>query len=147
MECSLIVGMEAAPVDGVELERCYPASVEEDLAAGIELAMVADHISLVSHAFPGGLVNEFDQFLFGKLTLGGRTDVLFAQLIAEVEPVLVDESWQGSPDVALGIIDVPDDCCHLLCLGETVDIRKLLVFLQEFFDRVVDIPGEVGREP
>ena len=147
MECSLIVGMEAAPVDGVELERCYPASVKEDLAAGIELAMVADYVSLVSHAFPGRLVNEFDHLLLGKLALGGWTYIFFAQLIAEVEPVLVNESWQGSPDVTLGIIDIPDDCCHLLCLSETVDIHKLLVFLQEFFDRVVDIPGEVGREP
>ena len=67
--------------------------------------------------------------LLRELALGGRTYIFFAQLITEVEPVLVDESWQGSPDVTLGIINVPDDCCHLLCLGETVDIRKLLVFL------------------
>ena len=129
MECLLVVGMEATPVDGVELEHCYPAGVEEDLAAGVELAMVADHIGLVSHAFPGRLVDEFDQLLLGKLALGGWTYIFFAQLIAEVKPVLVDESWQGSPDVTLGIIDIPDDCCHLLCLGETVDIHKLLVFL------------------
>ena len=56
------------------------------------------------------------------------------QLIAEVKPVLVDEFWQGSPDVVLGIINILDDCCHCLCLSETVDICKLLVFLQEFFN-------------
>ena len=129
MEGSLIVGVEAAPVDGVELERGYPAGVEEDLAAGVELAMVADHIGLVSHTFPGGLVDEFDQLLFGELTLGGRTYIFFAQLIAKIDPILIDEAWQRSPDVALGGVDVPNDRCHLLCFREPVDIRKFLVLL------------------
>ena len=92
MEGSLIVGVEAMPVDGVELECGYPADVEENLAAGVELAMVADNIGLVSHAFPGGLVDEFDQFLLGELTLSGRTYIFFAQLIAKIDPILVDES-------------------------------------------------------
>ena len=60
MECLLIVGMEAVPVDGIELKHGYLAGVEEDLAAGVELAMVADHISLISHAFSGRLVNKFN---------------------------------------------------------------------------------------
>ena len=144
---SLIIRVEATPVDGVEFERGYLASVEEDLAAGIELVMVADNVGLVSHAFPGGLVDEFDQFLLGELTLGGRTYVFFAQLIAKINPILIDEAWQRSPDVALGSVDVPDDRCHLLGFSESVDIRKFLVLLQELFDRVVDVSGEVGREP
>ena len=94
MEGLLIVGVEATPVDGVEFERGYPASVEEDLAAGIELAMVADNISLVSHVFLGRLVDELDQFLFGELTLGGRTYIFFAQLIAKIDPILIDKTWQ-----------------------------------------------------
>ena len=108
MEGSLIVGVEATPVDGVESECGYPAGVEEDLAAGVELAMVADNVGLVSHAFPGGLVDKLDQFLFGELTLGGQTYIFFAQLIAKVNPILIDKTWQRSPDVALGSVDVPD---------------------------------------
>ena len=92
VEGSLIVGVEATPVDGIELQRGYLAGVEENLAAGVELAMVADNIGLVSHAFPGGLVDKFDQFLLGELTLGGRTYIFFVQLIAKIDPILVDES-------------------------------------------------------
>ena len=94
MEGSLIVGVEAMPVDGVELEHGYLASVEKNLAAGVELAMVADNISLVSHAFLGGLVDKLDQFLFGELTLSGWTYIFFAQLIAKVNPIWIDKTWQ-----------------------------------------------------
>ena len=55
MEGTLIIGVEAAPVDGVEFEGGDLAGVKEDFAAGIELAMVADDISLISHVFSGGL--------------------------------------------------------------------------------------------
>jgi hypothetical protein len=91
MEGTLIVGVEAVPVDGIELECGYPASVKEDFAAGVELVMVADDISLVSYVFLGGLVDKFNQLLFGELTLGSWTYILFTQLIAEVSPVLVDK--------------------------------------------------------
>ena len=147
MEGSLIIGVEATPVDGVEFECGYLASVKEDLAAGIELAMVADNIGLVSHAFPGGLVDKFDQFLFGELTLSGRTYIFFAQLITKIDPILIDEAWQRSPDVALGSVDIPDDRCHLLSFSESMDICKFLVLLQELFDWVVNVSREVRREP
>jgi hypothetical protein len=49
--------------------------------------------------------------------------------------------------VVLGIVNVLDDCCHLLCFIESMDIYQLLILLQEFFDWVVNVPGEVGREP
>ena len=144
---SLIVGVEATPVDGVELECGYPAGVEENLAAGVELVMVADNVSLVSHAFPGGLVNKLDQFLFGELTLGGRTYIFFTQLIAKVNPIWIDKTWQRSPDVVLGSVNVLDDHCHLLSFSESVDIRKFLVLLQELFNQVVDVSREVGHKP
>jgi hypothetical protein len=92
MEGSLIIGVEATPVGGIELKRGDLASVEKDFAAGIELAMVADDVGLVSHTFPGRLVDELDQLLLGELTLSGRTYVLLVQLIAKVKPVLIDET-------------------------------------------------------
>ena len=49
--------------------------------------------------------------------------------------------------MVLGSVDVLDDCYHLLSFCETVDIRKFLVLLQEFFNQVVDVAGEVGHEP
>ena len=50
------------------------------------------------------------------------------------------------PDMALGVIDVPDDCLHLLRTSEAVPIRQSLVFLQEVFDWLLDVAQEARCE-
>jgi len=57
------------------------------------------------------------------LPLGCGADVLVAQLVAEVEPIACNVSWQVLPNVSLGAVDILNYCLHLLPAGEAALVR------------------------
>ena len=60
---TLVFGMESSPEDGVTLSYCHPTCVDEDLALSVELALIIDNISLISHALLGILGGEVNKLL------------------------------------------------------------------------------------
>jgi len=59
----LVIRVESMPEDSVVLAYGYPTCAEEDLALSVELALVVDNVSLVSHALPGVLAGKVDKLL------------------------------------------------------------------------------------
>ena len=63
LEGSLIIGMESVPEKSIALSYSYPTCAEENLALGIELALIVDDVSFVLHALLGILAGEVDKLL------------------------------------------------------------------------------------
>jgi len=123
VEGALVFWVESMPEDGVAFANGYPTSAKEDLALVVKLPLVVDDVGLVTHALPGILGGEVDEFLPQELPLGCGADVLITQLVAEVEPIACDVSWQVLPNVSLGAVNVPNYCLHLLQAGEAALVR------------------------
>jgi len=63
VERTLVFRMESAPEDGIAFTDSYPTGAEEDLTLIVELPLVVDDISLVTHALPGILGSEVNELL------------------------------------------------------------------------------------
>ena len=146
MQGSAVFGVETAPEEDVVLAGGYLTVVDEGLADGVELAVVVDHVGLVFYAALGGILDQFEQHLLCMLSCGGGANVLVVKLSAELVPVTIEKSVQGPPYVTLLLIDVPDNRVHFLPVGEPMFIGQLVVFFQEFLDRLADLAREVGHE-
>ena len=46
------------------------------------------------------------------------------------------------PDVVLEVVNILDDCLHLLRTSEAVPIHQSLIFLQKVFDWLLDVAQE-----
>ena len=68
------------------------------------------------------------------------------ELVAEGVLVAVEETWQMLPDMALGAVDIPNDCLHLLRTGEAVPIRQSLILLQKVLNWLFNVAQKARRE-
>ena len=146
MEALLVVGVEAAPEDGIAFADGDSSRVEEGPTVRVELSLVVDDIGLVLHTLARVPFGEVEEFLFRVLPFFGGANVLLAELSAECGPAAVDVTWQRLPDVALGAIYVLDDRFYHFSLGESVLVGQQLVFLQEVLHRLFDFAREVRCE-
>jgi len=63
VEHMLVFGMESLPEDGITLSYCHPTCVDKNLALSVELVLIIDNISFVSHALPGIFGGEVNKLL------------------------------------------------------------------------------------
>ena len=106
--------------------------------------MVVDYVGFILHWYLGRLICIVDQSLLQELPLGGRVDILVAQLIAEVMPVAVEIPLQRFPYMTLGDVNVPDNCFDFLLVGESMAVGNLFKLLYELFYWVVNFPEKYG---
>ena len=146
MQRPAVFGVEAAPEENVVLADGDLTVVDKGLADSIELVVVIDHVGLVLHVALGGILSQFDQHFLRMFPCGSGANILIAKLGAELIPVVVEEPVQGSPNVTLLLVDILDYSLYLLPVGESVFVSQLVVFLQEFLDRLADLTQEVRGE-
>jgi hypothetical protein len=101
LECELVVWVEATPKYGIVFALGHSSCFEEWLAEGVEVMVVIDDVGFFFHVQSRRLVCKFDQFLLRIQTLVGGVEILTVQVVAEFILVVLYESWQGLPNMAL----------------------------------------------